>query len=398
MAERLVAGTVAHGGDARASAELRGIGAEVPLGDLGTVAEEALEAGRTGLDIGVVLGHDPGREVIDRADLVAGIGGHGLLVDLGLHAGDVLEEGAHLGEQLLGRLAAGDAAVAGDDSLAGDGVERGRLAVDLGDLDGATAEERVLHEVVERIDALHDGDGLDEGVVAAPGRGGVRRLARHGDADERPALVAAHQAVGARFGDQDVVGLDIGILLHHGLDAGALDIFLRDGARHPQREIALEPQLLDGTPGEGDAREAALVVHRAAAADHIVHDLGLERVVHAPVGGIADLDGVRMGIVEQDAAAVAHAPHTVARGIHAHLVEAELPHLGREEPDGLALVVGDAVDGDELEQELHDLVALAIHVGGDHLQLLIKVAAHADAPSSRRAGSNRISLYLVEGA
>ena len=56
---------------------------------------------------------DPGREIIDAGDVVAGVGRDLFGIDFSYDAGDILKEGLDLVEKILYTLPAGDTAVTG---------------------------------------------------------------------------------------------------------------------------------------------------------------------------------------------------------------------------------------------------------------------------------------------
>ena len=114
--------------------------------------------------------------------------------------------------------------------------------------------------------------------------------------------------------------------------------------------VPLEPQFLDDAPAVHDGRERALHVAGAAAVDDAVALGALERI-DRPVGRVADIDRVHVGVEGEDARAVADAAEDVAHRIDADLVVAAGLHLGLDAADDVALLGAERLDGDEIAEE-----------------------------------------------
>ena len=145
------------------------------------------------------------------------------------------------------------------------------------------------------------------------------------DLDLHPSAVAAVDGEVRRLGDHHRFGPQP-VLVDDVLPAEAVAVFFLDAADHPEREVALEAEFLDDAPAVDDGRERALHVAGAAAVDDAVPLVALERI-DRPVGRIADIHGVHVGVEREHARAVADAAEDVAHRVDAHLVVAAGDHL-----------------------------------------------------------------------
>ena len=99
--------------------------------------------------------------------------------------------------------------------------------------------------------------------------------------------------------------------------------------------------------------------HGAARVEQAVLDLAHERIP-LPLGGIADADGVDVRVVDDHLRTVADAPDGVAHPVEAHLVEAELAHLGLDALADRADLRVHRGDGADVAHEVDDVVALLL--------------------------------------
>ena len=135
---------------------------------------------------------------------------------------------------------------------------------------------------------------------------------------------------------------------------------------HPQRAVALEAQFLDDAAAVDDGGQRAFHVAGAAAVDDAVPFVALERI-HRPVGRVADVHGVDVGVEGDDARAVADAAEDVAHAVDADFVVAALEHLALDAADDVAFLRADRLDGDEVAEETHDVSFVRAGVLEDRL-------------------------------
>ena len=321
--------------------------------------------GELGLDAGVfqtlhraldelaVLVHDPGREIALGTDRLAG---PALLLALGQIAAG-LEAGMlflRAGDGFVD-LAEDDALVLADERAAvkgraaqrrNDGCAGIRLGNDVGELQNALAEQRMLVRD-DLADLLNDSHHFIDGVDALLGVGGVAADALGLDDDLCPAALAALDRGGRGLANDD----EIGLCQPRDLAGGdALEAFLMDGAG----DADLAGEVLAGLfRVAGGCRDhgavAALHVGGAAAVDPAVDDLAAERVV-LPLRRVDHVDGVDVA-VHQDrlagAFAVDGAEHA-AVFVDDDLIKAVLFHLALHEFRDALLLAGIAGDPDGL--------------------------------------------------
>jgi len=185
----------------------------------------------------VVLGQFPPRVVSVNLKDLAGVGRAVVAEDLDVEA---VRDGqvADLLEGALAALALGEAAVDVEESTLTGDEDRAGGGLDVGDLDGALAQEGVDGQVtVEFFDAGDDGGGLVRGVAAQLRGRGVGALAEDlGPALEAAALAAAHFQVCALAQHHNVglheagvkqgaVGQALAFLLHDRTDHAEGDFF-----------------------------------------------------------------------------------------------------------------------------------------------------------------------------
>ena len=180
----------------------------------------------------------------------------------------------------------------------------------------------------------------------------------HVHADLHTAAVAAIDAAVGRLGGDDELDLaasvlgTVEVLVHDGLPAHAVAVFLLHGADHHQL-IALgdQVQILHDLDAIGSGSHAALLVAAAAAVDDV---LGLVALVGVsfPVLDVADANGVDVGVDGDDLVAAAHPADDVAQLVELHLVVAQGLHFLGDALDNALLLAGLRGNGDHVPQEL----------------------------------------------
>jgi hypothetical protein len=111
---------------------------------------------------------------------------------------------------------------------------------------------------------------------------------------------------------------------------------------------------------------AALLVGGAAAPHLAVADVAVVRL-EGPVGAVAHVDGVDVGVHGDDVLAAADAADDAAQAVDPHFVEADLAHLRADPLDHPLLLPGEGRDGDDVGEELGDVVAVTLGQGENRI-------------------------------
>ena len=302
----------------------------------------------------MVFGQDPRGEVavggVDeagpRGDFV-GVHGHLGLVSGGLDRGQILNLGN--GEILV--FAEGQAAVHGNGAAVRHRTAGGRGVENLGNGEGALAEEGVVREPgIELFKLGHDVGHAVDGVVAAFRGGTVAGYAAYVHADfHAPALAAIDAAVGG-FGGYHKFGLQP-VFVDDVLPAQAVAVLFLHRSDHDDGAVlGTQAKLFDDLPGINHAGHAAFLIARAAPADGFgvfVAFVGIK----GPVGTVADAHGIDVRVKGDDAGAISDKAEDVAHLVDFDPVEADLFHFFLDTPDHAFFLAAFARDADHIAQE-----------------------------------------------
>ena len=326
----------------------------------------------------MILFHLPGREVaLGRVDQT-GVGRTIVLVHGDLGAGGLhRRQGADLVERPLPGLAPGETAVDGDGAAVRHGAAAWRSEEDLGDGQGALAEEVVVAEVVaEFLQFAEDRAHLEDGVVTALRRGAVAADPLNFNADLHAATLATVDLAVGRFGTDHELGADLA-LLDDVLPAEAVAILLLHGAGHQQGVLVFQSQILDDLAGVDHGGHAPFLIGGTATADDLVifHPLiGVE----GPVGHVADPHGIDVGIHGDQVRAVANIAQHVAHGVDLDLVKADFFHFLLDAQHDALFIAALTRDGDHVAQELSHLGLVLVGLLQHHFKR--NLLAHCVSP------------------
>ena len=317
--------------------------------------------GRLGQGIG--LSQHPGGIVLLHRVLQPGVTGRVVSEDLDfgtLRAGQSL----HFGERAFLGFAGRQAPVEVDGARARHGAQRRRQRADLGDRDGAFAQERVLAQAgVQLFHFLHEPAHFIDGIVAALGCAGVARLAAQVDFDLHAPAVPAINPQPARLGDHHAVRADA-VLLEDVEPRQPVAILFLHRTHHVERVVAQQAELLDELAGIYHAGHAGALVAGAAPVDVAVFHFAAIRVP-GPFLGIADAHRVGVRVHHDDVLAGTDAPEDVAHGVDEDFVESNLFHLLADTLDHRTFMAALGGDGDQVAQELHDVGFVGFGQGGE---------------------------------
>ena len=299
----------------------------------------------------MVLFHFPGREVaFGRVDQ-AGPGG-ALVVVHRDHRGGFFHrrQRADLFQRAFPGFAPGQTAVNGDGAAIRYRAAARRGEENLGNGQGAFAEEFVIAQLVRKLFQLgENGRHFEDGVIAALRGGAVAADALNFHADlHTPTLAAVNLAVGG-FGADDKFRTNAG-LFNNVLPAQAVAILLLNGTGHQQGIFIFQAQIFNDFTGVNHGGHSALLVRRAASADQLI---GLHTFVRVkvPVFDIANTDGINVRIHCQQTRTVADVAQHVAHRIDFNFIEADFFHLFFNAVYHTLLIAAFAGDSDHIAQE-----------------------------------------------
>ena len=299
----------------------------------------------------MVLFHFPGREVaFGRVDQ-AGPGGTLVVVHRD-HRGGFFHrrQRADFIQRAFPGFAPGQTAVDGDGAAIRHRAAARRGEENLGNGQGAFAEEFVIAQLLRKLLQLgQDRRHFEDGVIAALRGGAVAADALNLHADlHTPALPAVNLAVG-RFGADYEFRTYTG-LFNNVLPAQAVAILFLNGTGDQQGILIFQAQIFNNFTGVYHGGHSALLVRRAASADQLIGFHTFVRV-EVPVFDIANTDGINVRVHRQQTRAVADVAQHVAHRIDFNFIEADFFHLFFNAVHHALLIAAFAGDSDHIAQE-----------------------------------------------